>query len=69
MRRVPSQKISTSATVAMNWMTWIRLIVSGAPNRTMSGKVISASGKNSSIEGPWNPPPSSAAVWAMRVAM
>jgi len=51
MRRVPSQKIRTRAIVAMNWIRWIRLIVSGSPNRTTFPNSTSAGGKNSSIEG------------------
>ncbi|HYP73621.1 MAG TPA: hypothetical protein VEP72_05980 [Microbacterium sp.] len=59
--------MSTIAMTAMNWIRWIRLIVSGAPNSSIPGNVKIASGKNSSIDGPWNSPPSSA-VLAIRLA-
>ena len=59
MCRVPSQKISTIAAVARNWIRWIRLMTRSPIWKT-------ASGKNSSIEGPWNSP--SSADLAIRVA-
>jgi len=61
MRRVPSQKIATIASVASSWIPWIRL-------NSNDPIVKMASGKNSVIEGPWKTGPSSAAAWAIRVA-
>jgi hypothetical protein len=58
--RVPSQNTSTTAMVARIWMMWIRVI--GTPKT-----VVMTAGKNSSIDGAWNSPPSSA-VWAISVA-
>jgi len=46
--------------VARIWMMWIRVI--GTPKT-----VVMTAGKNSSIDGAWNSPPSSA-VWAISVA-
>jgi hypothetical protein len=61
MRRVPSQKIRTTARVASSWIAWIRL-----NSNPPIWKI--ASGKNSSIEGPWNSGGASAAKGAIRVA-
>ncbi|GAB3604194.1 hypothetical protein GCM10027411_22700 [Microbacterium aureliae] len=61
MRRVPSQKISTIASVEMNWIRWMRLMTRSPIWKT-------AAGKNSLIEGPWNSGGASAARGAIRVA-
>ena len=60
MRRVPSQKTITRTMVASIWIRLMR--VTGTPRNS-----VRIGGKNSSIEGPWNSPPSSA-VWAISVA-
>ena len=52
--RVPSQKTSTTAMVARIWIRWIRVI--GTPETVDEDRA----GKNSSIDGAWNSPPSSA---------
>ncbi|KAA9111121.1 hypothetical protein F6B43_05800 [Microbacterium rhizomatis] len=62
MRRVPSQKMSTTAIVAMIWITLIRVISNQVPSKRM------ASGKNSEIDGAWNPLSSDSAAMAIRLA-
>jgi hypothetical protein len=62
MRRVPSQKIRTIAMVARNWIRWIRW------TGMMPNALKRISGKNSSIDGPWNSGGASAARGAIRVA-
>jgi hypothetical protein len=62
MRRVPSQKTSTTATVAMIWIRLILVISNHVPSKRI------ASGKNSKIDGAWNPLSSDSAAVAIRVA-
>ena len=56
IRRVPSTRMSTSTATTSRRMSMTRLSSNGVPAKR------TAPGKNSSIEGPWNPPSSSSAV-------
>ncbi|PTT20271.1 hypothetical protein DBR36_06050 [Microbacterium sp. HMWF026] len=67
MRRVPTTRKITRTAVARNWTRLMRVISKGAPKMYSPGKVMTASGKNSEMEGGWNSAPADAK-FVIRVA-